>query len=157
MKLTASQLLSIKSFIESEPALSAQPLDGVGLRIVADYLNSTSAGFIVWRTNISRAEVVSKIIGAEYVALSLQKQNAVSLLLSTEIIDASQPGIREHVQAIFAADGQTIQAVAIMARRVATVAEKILAVGPGTMQEPATLLFEGELDANQVDQARRAQ
>lgn len=156
MELTPAQLTTIKNFIAADGTLNAAPNDGNGLRTIADALNTAaSPDFIVWRTEIKAHEIMESIVGTELAALTAIKQFVFHMLMLSAPLDASKANIRADFSAIFSV-GTSLTALTDLAKRKATVIEKILAIGTGSTASPATMAVEGSITPNQVDTARRS-
>lgn len=157
MDLTPAQLTTVKNFIAGDATLNSLSSDGSGLRSIADALNAlASPDFIVWRTEIKGNEIMAAVVGTELAALSpTPKQFVFNMLMLALPLDASKANIRADFSAIFSG-GTSLTALTDLAKRKATVIEKILATGTGSTSSPATMSVEGTIDPNQVDKARRS-
>ena len=152
--MTPSQLTTLKNYIAGDSALNARLDNSDGNTFIAEALNVTfSPDFTVWRTDIKSSEIVSAVVGTEYVALTNLKQTALNFVLFPGIVNASSPNIQADFSAIFSA-GATLTALTALAKRNATIIEKILSTGTGTLGNPATMSFEGQLSYNDVHAAR---
>lgn len=157
MALTTAQLQALKTEILNDPVLTAQPQNSDGAFAIAAALNLLAApAFIVWKTNVSTADVRAALVWSEYDALSVSKQNAFSFLCSNGIVNAALTNVRQGISSIFSGPSQSgnLAALIAIAKRRATRAEKVLATGTGTDASPATMGFEGTLSYQDVEAAR---
>lgn len=152
MALTTQQLQTLKADITAKSA-PGQPFEGLNplnadhaVDVFAPYYNAiASPEFIVWRTNVSTYDIRNVIVWAEYDTLSVSKQNAFQLLISNGIVNAASANVRQGIQSIFAAPGQSgnLAAMIAISKRTARRIEQMFATGTGTTQSPGTMVFEG--------------
>lgn len=161
MALTPAQQAIVKAYIVADPTLNDQPYDGDGLGYIRDHLNAiASPDFIVWKTSTTTDEyrqAVMETAGAAPQLDALTGSKRDSLLW---VIGAStRPSITATRTAIddFCGSQNTLKAaLASVHKRASRVIEKILATGTGSDAVPATMDFEGVVDSNDVDSARRS-
>ena len=180
--MTPAQNAIIKAYIESIPELNNAPVDGDGLGIIRDALNATSSPlFYVWRSSTQAADIGNAIVWSALTpvdtpdgtalytnrALLCQAKqiNIQTLIQGRDSIASNKPNIRSGLQDALSAipsgaGGAVIGAgwvaVKTSMTRKATVLERLLATGTGTTATPADLDFEGSIDNNTVDTARRS-
>lgn len=144
MALTTAQKTTLKADILADP-VAAQLLTDDLNALAALYNQPATPEFIVWRTNVSTAEIRAVLVWSEYDGLSVSKQNAFSFLCSNHLVDASLPNVRSGISSIFGAPGQAgnLAALIAVAKRPATRAERLFATGTGTTGSPGTMTFEG--------------
>jgi len=115
MELTANQRLALKNYINSQPALAAQPPDSTGADAIAKVLNAEATpAFYVWSTNADVGAIRAKVTWANltpadapdgtqaWANRSLQcqgKQFNLQLILPyAGTIDASDANLRAGLQ-----------------------------------------------------------
>lgn len=155
--LTPTQLAQIKTAIDNDPILAAQPLTSDGAFFIAAALNQLAAPpFIVWRTAVPTADCKKAMIWTEFIGRSAGEREAWQFMLSNGVINAADVNVRQGIQDIFSGPGgaSTRAALVAIAKRPATRAEQALATGTGSDAVPATLSFEGTLSFQDVQDAR---
>lgn len=161
MSLTAAQLATLKTYINSVPSWASLPNDSTAALFIAGELNKPAApAFVVWRRNIATAEI-GPVLNYQAVAASTtaNRDRATTFVaLNPNSFNASAD-IASYWDTTFsgALDGQgvaTRAALQALWRRSASAAEKALATGTGTDAAPATLVFEGMIDYATVQAAR---
>jgi hypothetical protein len=149
-----AHLTILKNYIIADGTLNAKIDNSDGNTFIADQLSAIfSPDFTVWRTDISSKEIISAIVGSEFVALTALKQGLLMLLLVPGTINAASSNVQTDFSDIFSA-GTTLTALSTLAKRNATIVEKILSTGTGTIGSPAIMGFEGRLSHNDVHAAR---
>lgn len=161
MALTSAQLAILKADILATPALAAQPMNSDGAFAIAAYYNSlTSPTFVVWKTSVAITAVGQTFNATELANLSslntTRLQNLAAWL--AEGVNPSVTGVRQFFDDIFSGAGGTSTRAALLAlwKRPATRVEKLFATGTGSDASPATLVYEGALSADDVQQARES-
>lgn len=145
--MTPSQLSAIKADILANGDMNTLPANSDGSDAISKLYNSpASPAYPVWRTRISVDEIKTAIIGTEFIALTVAKQNLFLMLLTGGDLDASNANIRGCFSAVFAA-GTTLTNLTNMAQRPATRLEKLLATG-------MVLGFEGSVNYQIIETAR---
>ena len=161
--LTNTQLLTLKADIAADGALSVVGMTSDGDYLIAAAYNSTAIpDFWVWRPDMSVQEMVNGnpagpgVDWSEYQVLSTQFQSAFLALTQSPVIDATQANIRSAFGAIFTTAGSPNSRANLIAiaRRKATRAEKLFAVGTGSTASPAIMAFIGALNLDDVRRAR---
>lgn len=160
MPLTTQQTAALRAAIDADQTLSALPNNPDGNAAVAAILNVTAApAFIVWRTDVPIDEIMRNGMDwARVDNLSVGKARIWDWLGRLGSFDASRPNIRAGIDACWvgtAADLAVRAAVYTHCKRNATRAEKLFATGTGSDAVPATMTFQGELSARDVEEARR--
>ena len=172
----------IKAYIQSIPELNTAPVDGDGLGIIRDALNAKASPlFYVWRTTTQASDIGNAIVWSALTpvdtpdgttiytnrALLCQAKqiNIQTLIQGRDSVASNKPSIRSGLQDALtgipsgvagASVGGGWNAVKTAMTRTASVLEKLLATGTGTAVTPADLGFEGSIDNNSVDTARRS-
>lgn len=157
MALTQAQMQTLKADIEADPVLSAYPSNSDGAFAVAQAYNvEASPAFVVWRTDLTGAEVYGAAVKTEIISRSQGERDVFQMMLNREPINAASVDTRQAFQDIFSGpSGATTRANLIaLAKRNATRAEKLFASGTGSDADPATPTFEGTLSYWDVQQAR---
>lgn len=152
--LTAGQQTTVRAFACADTG-TARPLmlagDATSLRV---WLN-TAGTFIVWRTNVTRADIYHSTSAegttwnwTTYKGQAVAEQNAWTQMFMGDVANFALPNLRAGVDAIFSGAGapatQRAQ-VAAVAKRASTRAEQSLASGTGTTGTPGTMTYEGLL------------
>lgn len=155
--LTAEQLAALKADILADPTLNAFPNNSDGaFAIAAAYNQLASPTWTVWKSDVSTVDIRNALVWSEYDVLSVSKQNAFSFLCSNHIVNAGLANVRQGIQSIFGAPQQSgnLAALIAIAKRSATRAEKLFSTGTGSVANPATMTFEGQLSFQDVQTAR---
>jgi hypothetical protein len=153
--LSSTQLAALKTDIQSSFPGSSND-DDTNFAIAAAYNTVASPAFKVWRTKISRSEVMRNFVWTEFIGRSQGERDAFQFMLSQEFISGADVNIRQGFADIFSGGtGATSRAnLTTMAKRDATRAEKMFAVGTGTDASPAVMTFEGVITYQDVSAAR---
>lgn len=168
-QLTLTQIQALKTACIADVAV-CKPLhdaaaNGTGSdEALAAYFNADTVTFVVWRTNVTRAEIYHRTSAdgttwnwTTYKNQSIAEQNAWVQMFMGDQADFSLPNLRSGVDAIFSGSGApaTQRAhVAAIAKRSATRAEKTLAAGTGTSASPATMTFQGQVSSSEASLIR---
>lgn len=158
MPLTTEQLQTLKTDILADPILNAFPNNSDGAFEIAKAYNLlANPAYIVWKTNVSTAEIRAVLVWSEFDALSVSKQNAFTFLCSNHVVNAALANVRQGISSIFTGPGQAgnLAALIDIAKRSATRAEKLFATGTGTTASPAVMTIEGPISLQDVEAARR--
>jgi hypothetical protein len=157
--LTNAQLILLRDAILADPALAAFPNTQDGAFDLATALDAlVSPAFIVWRTSVSRGEILQN--GFDWTRLdnlSVGKARVWSDIFVDGAINPSKLNVRIGIESVWvgtAADLAVRAAVYVPCKRSATKAEKILATGTGSDATPATMTHEGRLSYDDVLAAR---
>lgn len=163
--MTPQQLATLKAAIEADPVLAAKPLNGDGYFDIAQILNNTIASpdFWVWRTNVTQDEIMQN--GFDWVRvdnLSVGKARIWEWLFDNAgaSFNPSKANVRAGIAEVWkgtAPDNAVRQAVYNHCQVKATRAQKLFAIGPGTVNVdgagPATMEVLA-INAMDVEQAR---
>lgn len=165
--MTPNQLATLKADILADPALA--PLAGSPdgrFAIAAAYNVTATPDFWVWKTYITKSEVVSATsgdnttftwVGNGFITRSAGEIAAwENLWNASGSINAALPQVRQAFSDIFSGTGNAASNrahLAAIARRKATRGEKLLAGGSGSTGSPATMGFEGAVTAADVENA----
>ena len=164
--LTPAQLTTLRTDILADGALAPKctaPVGDAPYEIAAAYNVAASPAHIVWRTNVTRAEIYHGTSAegttwnwTTYKNQGVAEQNAWTQMFMGDTANFALPNLRAGVAAIFTgsaqANAQRDHALAT-AKRAATRAEKLFATGTGSTAVPATMSFEGSLSVQAVLQA----
>lgn len=147
--LSNAQLLAFKSAIQAD-APSMTCIQQGNLQCVADLFN-TSSSVIVWRTVLSRHEILTGTsesgttftwAGGAYITRSQGERDAFrEMFNSTGNVDPSLPSIKAAFTDIFSGSGGLSNRthISALSKRTATRFEAVFATGTGTAQSPASL------------------
>lgn len=165
--LTPAQLATLKADILADPVLAAIPNNADGhFAIAAIYNLIVSPDYWVWRTAVSRSEIYNDVSPAgtswnwtTYKNQGATEQNAWTQMFMGDVANFAKQNLRDGIGAIFTgsaqANAQRDHCLA-MGRRKAKRAEKLFATGNGSTSTPSTMVFEGNITANDVEQARQS-
>ena len=161
MNLTPAQLATLKTYILSQPDLTAQPNTPDGAFAISGLLNSASSpAYIVWRTDVSADEIMRNGMDwARVDNLSVGKARIWDWMTRLGQFDASRVNIRAGIDAAWvgtAADPAVRAVVYTHCKRNATRGEAVFATGTGSDASPATMAAgaEGTLSYQEVLTAR---
>lgn len=150
MTLTLAQKQTLKAEILADPTAAPFYTNG-DLTGLADYLNTaTNPAFIVWRTLVSRSEIM--LNGFDWVRvdnLSIGKARIWEWMFDvTGAINPSNVNIRAGIDEAWrgtTADLDVRAAIYVHCKRSASVVEKVFATGTGTTAVPGSLVAEGPI------------
>jgi len=152
--MTPAQLSALKADIQA--SFAAEYAAGQ-YNIIAEAYNALAApDFYVWKTSLAAKEMhESGYVWSELDALTQAKYNQLSLMLSQGVVNPSKANVRQGFLDIFAGAGfaTTRTALVALAKRKATVAEKLFATGTGSEGSPAELSFEGSVSSQTIMEA----
>lgn len=158
MALTSTQLSTLRTAINADPVLAAQPLNEDGHFAIAAAMNTTaSPTFTVWRTECPRENVINAVVWTEYISnASAAERDAFREMVNQDRVNFSLTNIVQGFQDIFsgATKATSRQAVLNAGKRLATRAEKLFATGAGSNGTPGTMTFEGQITVADVAAAR---
>lgn len=157
--LTTAQLQTLKTHINADPALSSQPLTSAGAQAIADVMNlAASPNFTVWKTSVTITAIGDKFNGTELAGLSSLNQTRLQTIAqySPMGVNPSLADRRAFFDDVFSGAGGVNTRAALLAlwKRLATRGEKLYATGTGSDPSPATLVVEGKITSEHVQQAR---
>jgi len=163
--MTNDQLLILKADLATRFPTAPQTADYALDVIVPAYNAAHSPDFWVWRTSVTESEIVSKA-GPEgtvwswtaYIARTEAERDGWKRMFNgIYTINPSLPNVRQGIADIFSGNTNNAPAqrthLLAVARRKATVMERLLATGTGTTAAPGTLTFEGAISYNDILQA----
>jgi hypothetical protein len=159
--LTSSQQLTLKNAIIADGTLNSFPNNSDGADAIAQELNKASnPAFIVWKTNVQIEDVGNNIVGTEIAGLSSLNNTRLQTIvqLSSRGVNPSFSDRRAFFDDIFSGAGGVNTRARLLAlwKRTATKVEKLFATGTGSDASPATLSFEGNLNYQDVEEARNS-
>lgn len=165
MSLTLQQLQTLKADILADGTLA--PLFTVGLNsdaaftIAAAYnLPSANANNQCFRSSVSIAETGAAFNGTELAGLTSANQTRLQTLAVyfDSGYNASKPDVRQFFNDVFSGAGgtNTRANLATLWNRTMTRLEKLFATGTGSTASPATLVVEGAVSYQDVQNARNS-
>ena len=157
--LTPAQLAAIKADIIANSDLNSQPNTADGAFEIARLYNlQASPAFTVWKTLVSISDVGAAFNGTELGNLTTANTGRL-----TAIAAFMGVGIRPYLadqrqmfSDIFSTGGVTSASLQVLWKRLATRIEKLFATGTGSNGAPATLVLEGQITYQEVQQARNS-
>lgn len=159
--MTPQQLQTLKTAINANPTWAALPMTSGGALVIAEAMNALAdPAFIVWRSNVTDAEIMQN--GFDWTRvdnLSAGKARVWDWMFRFGYINPSKANVRAGIDQIWGGTAQDLAvraAVYVHCKRSATVAEKLFASGTGSDASPAVMAFEGALSADDVAQARES-
>jgi hypothetical protein len=161
MALTSQQKTTLKAFIAADPVMSVQLPGSGGSYPIADLLNQTAnPAFIVWKTSVSIDEIMRNGMDwARVDNLTIGKARIWDWLGRLGSFDASKANVRAGIDACWvgtAADLAVRASVYTHCKRSANRIEKLFATGTGSDAVPATMVFEGNITPDEVQDARES-
>jgi len=158
MALSPAQLTALKAYIESVPELTSQPMNSDGAYAIALALNEpASPAFIVWKTAVPRNEVGKTFVATALAAITAGNNDKLNNFAAwNEVINPSRLDQRQFFDDVFSvtAGASTRAALLALWKRSANVLEKLFATGTGSDASPATMVVEGTINYQEVEQAR---
>ena len=154
MPLSSAQLTALKADILADPILNAHPSNSDGAFAIATAYNLLAVpDYVVWRTNVPTSECKKAMVWTEFIGRSAGERDAWQFMLSNGFINGADVNVRQGIQDIFSgASGATSRTnLSNIAKRNATRAEKLFAVGLGTSVSPSTMGFENGLSYQDVE------
>lgn len=149
--MTKAQLQTLKADINADPAFDQLKLTPDGRFVIAAAYNVvTDPAWIIWRTRVSRREILQN--GFDWTRLdnlSVGKARIWSDIFVDGVINPNKANVRAGIEAVWvgtAADLAVRGAVYGHCKRTATRAEKLFSTGTGSNAVPAT----GELDEGYI-------
>jgi len=144
MALTLSQLQAVKADIAANSDLNSQvPGSDGAFAIAALYNVAASPDWVVWRTSVTRQEILQN--GFDWTRLdnlSVGKARVWSDIFVNGIINPGKANVRAGVDSVWVgtqADLDVRAAVYVHCKKNATRIQKLLSSGTGTTNTPATL------------------
>lgn len=164
--LIPAQESALRTDIQNDIVLNAIPKTADGAFQIASVYNQIfSPSYWVWRTSVSHQEVVSTTTVPDntawswtaYINRSQGERDAWDRMFSASVVDFSLANVQQAIADIFSGGGAPAVAqrahILIVARRLATRAERLFATGFGTTVAPSKLVFEGQLTYRDVASA----
>jgi len=145
MSLSPTQLAALKAAIEADPTLSQIPNTTDGNFEIAAALNQVaSPAWVVWRTSVSRREILQsdEFNWTRLDNLTIGKARIWTDIFVDGTINPSKANVRTGVEAVWvgtAADLAVRAAVLAVCKANATRAQQLFSAGTGTTNSPATL------------------
>ena len=158
--LTTAQQATLKTTIEANATWMALPHNSDGASVIADELNLVATpDFTVWRTSVEEREFTDNVSDdatswdwSSFISRSAGEHVGWSAMFKSGPINASKAAVRQGFQDIFSGGtgaGQRNHMEAI-AKRKATVLEKLFATGTGTRNNPGTMEVEGDIGYREI-------
>jgi hypothetical protein len=158
MSLSPAQLATLKADILADNTLNSFPNNDDGnIAVAAAYNLNASPAFTVWRTHVPIQEVGQNFNATELGGLTTANTSRLQCLAQyLSFINASIASNRQFFDDIFSGAGgaNTRAALLIIWKRLASRVEKLYATGTGSDVSPATLVFEGTINHQDVQMAR---
>ena len=159
MDLTPAQEQTLKANILATPETAVLYTDG-NLQGLADYYNAQAApAWIVWKTSVDKNEVGKTFVASALAAITAGNNDKLANFAAwNETVNPSRADQRLFFDDVFsvAAGASTRAALLVLWKRSATAFEKLYATGTGSDATPATLVIEGIVTYQVVEQARRS-
>jgi hypothetical protein len=152
MALTSAQLATLKAAIIADPTAGPIRTAGDSVTLLA-WCNGDSAK-VVWRTVMSPAmSRIAIINGATQLdALTVGKRDSLLWLCELDL-NPTLPAVRAAIDDLCGSQNTLKSALQAAQKRLASMAEAVFAIGTGTTQSPADIVFEGQVtqdDANKL-------
>jgi hypothetical protein len=152
MALTSAQLATLKAAIIADPTAGPIRTAGDSVSLLA-WCNGDSAK-VVWRTVMSPAmSRIAIINGATQLdALTVGKRDSLLWLCELDL-NPTLPAVRAAIDDLCGSQNTLKSALQAAQKRLASMAEAVFAIGTGTTQSPADIVFEGQVtqdDANKL-------
>lgn len=159
--MNTEQLQTLKAAIIADPVMSQFPANSDGSYAIAELLNMPAdPAFIVWKTDVSIDEIMRNGMDwARVDNLTVGKARIWDWLGRLGAINAGKVNVRAGIDAAWvgtAADLAVRAAIYTHCKRSATVLEKLFAAGAGSDASPATMVIEGAISYQAVQEARAA-
>jgi hypothetical protein len=157
--MTPEQLQILNTEIDADGTLSSQPLTNDGAIVIRDAMNAlASPEFTVWKTMVSIVNVGRAVNGGELAGLTTANHTRLQTIIqiSGGTVNPSLADSRAFWNDVFSGAGGATTRTNLLAlwKRLSTRAEKLYATGTGSDASPATLVFEGNISINDVQEAR---
>jgi hypothetical protein len=156
MPLTAAQKTTLKTYILADPVLGPLAASS-SVYEISLALSENVPSFIVWKTKVTWDEIMEN--GMDFTRVDNLTNGSKWRIWewlfknSSNAINPSKVNHRAGIDAAWvgtAADLAVRAQVYTHCKRSSNLAEKILASGPGTDANPATMTFEGDVTLNDV-------
>lgn len=156
--LTNAQLLAIKADIQADSALNTLWTQQNPGAIAEMYNLMASPEFYVWKTSLTPDDYREAIVWTEVDSLATGKARIWEWLTSNMQLplNPSKVSVRQGLADTFTAGSTTRTNLLAIAYRPCTKIEKLLSSGTGTVQNPATMTFNGRIEWPQINEAMEA-
>lgn len=162
MRLGAPRLAAIVTAINADPALSGLPKTTQAANDIAAAFNQNAAPDLwVWKSSVTKAEVLEMIHYADASALTAAVRSVLELYLKGEVVPCDRARVRAAFASMFAGSAQnTHTRLEALFKRKALRGEALFTSnsngGDGTQAAPLDLgkEAEGELSAADIENAR---
>ena len=167
--LSNEQKAAIRADMAGRPELAVAILEGND-GFLADYYNATPApAFYVWKTNVTKYTYQSYMSLAStsfswsgtggYIARTQGERDAWNTLFSANgSVNPSQANVRAAFADIFSGSGAAAinnrTHLEAMSKRIATLIEKLLSTGTGSLASPGFLTYEGIISPSEISEVR---
>lgn len=159
MTLDTTQKQALQAAALAEPSISAYIAAGNDIA-VAEWFNAES-DYVVWKTSLQEQDIYNDD-GFNFTlvdGLSAGRRDEWSnFIFKSGSCNPSKPNIRAGFADVWngtAARNAVLATVLALSKRNATNAEKALAAGAGTSNDPGLLTFEGAISGNDVSSILR--
>lgn len=137
--LTSAQLTTLKNAINSDPNLAA-PLAAGDLGAITAYYNANGASNL-WRPDIEVSELNNGIVWADFIGLTIAKQNGYFAMTQGGFVNATASNIRSGFSSVFGAGSASLTNLTAIAQRVGTRLELLFATAAGAASVTATNVY----------------
>jgi len=154
--LTNTQLQILANDILLDPVLSSLPLTPDSAFAIAEAYNQESnPTYVVWKTAVGIDEIMNNgFVWTAVDGLTNGKARIWEWMTRLGTINPSKANIRQGLQDAFGAGSAMSNAIAPHLKRSASRVERLFATGTGTTQSPGTLVFEGRITYQDIQEAR---
>ena len=160
-QLTLGQMATLKGACLADVAVCKPLHDAADDQGLANYFNTDTATYIVWRPSVTQGEILQSdnFDWTRVDNLTVGKARIWSSMFdnSQKAINPSKANIRAGIDASWVgtqADLNVRAAVYVLCKRSATRAEKALASGSGTSGSPSVMTFTGPVTVNEASTIR---
>lgn len=148
---------TLKNYIASVPAYANLPRNSDSADFIAKDMNkAVSPAFIVWKTSVPKNEVGKTFVASALAAITAGNNDKLANFAAwNETVNPSRLDQRQFFDDVFsvAAGATTRAALLVLWKRSANATEKLFATGTGSDGSPATMVFEGDISYQDVEQA----
>jgi hypothetical protein len=161
MALTTAQLTTLKATAQADATAAAFMSAGNDTELNWWFNANASPDFTVWRNDVRAEETGNAWVGTDIDGMSALNMQRLQLLLASSpqgTFDMGRADRRAGFENPFGSNQNNASRVAMRAvwKRLANRAEKALATGAGTVNDPATLTFSGQLSLTDIAAIRTA-
>ena len=157
--MTPQQQATLKAYIETVPEWAAMPKTSDTSYFIAEELKKDAdPAFVVWKTSVNPDEIMKN--GMDWTRvdnLTVGKARIWDWLTRLSAFNPSKMNVRAGIDAAWvgtAADLAVRASVYTHCKRNANRLEKLFATGTGTDADPGTMVVEGTLSYQEIDNAR---